>query len=250
MIGFFANHGLMQFRNRPQWRTILGGSRRYVQALLEPISACVRLNSPVRRIDRDEAGVTLALADGCCERFDEVVLACHSDQSLNMLSAPTSREREILGAIRYHSNTAVLHTDSRMLPRARRAWASWNYHIADSEDRGASVTYDVSRLQNHASPTPILVTLNPTQVIADNQVIRTFEYAHPAYSVEAISAQRCYAEINNQLRTHYCGAYWGFGFHEDGVNSALAVARNFGLNLESCTAVSTKERSVIDAACL
>lgn len=250
MIDFFANHGLMQLKNRPQWRTIIGGSRKYVQALLEPIGHSVRLNSRVQRIDRDESGVTVVLADGCSERFDEVVLACHADQALSILSAPTFSERQILGSIAYHTNTAVLHTDARLMPRSRRAWASWNYHISERDDCGASVTYDVSRLQSHDSPTPILVTLNPTQAIAEDKVIRVFNYDHPAYSVETIAAQRRYSEINNHHRTHYCGAYWGFGFHEDGVNSALAVARNFGLNLDSCTVVSTKERSVIDAACL
>ncbi|MEZ6138479.1 MAG: FAD-dependent oxidoreductase [Pirellulaceae bacterium] len=247
MIGFFANHGLMQLKNRPQWRTILGGSRKYVHALLEPIFEKVRLNSPVERIERDEDGVTVVLDDGSSERFEEVVLACHSDQSLRMLANPTPAEREVLSSIAFHSNTAVLHTDASLLPRARRAWASWNYHI-DENGRGASVTYDVSRLQNHESPTPILVTLNPTQTIAAHKVIRTFSYHHPAYSLETMAAQNRYSEINNHQRTHYCGAYWGYGFHEDGVNSALSVVRNFGLNLDSCIAVSTRELSVTGAA--
>lgn len=247
MIGFFANHGLMQIRKRPQWRTIRGGSRRYVQALLEPILHNVRLNSPVASVMRCETGVTVQLRSGDCERFDQVVFASHADQTLQILVDPTEDEQQVLGSIPYHANEALLHTDTSVMPRKRRAWASWNYRVKDQDDPSAMVTYDLSRLQNHRSPQPILLTLNPTKEIEPLRVLARFEYHHPAYSVAAIGAQRRWREISGQNLTHYCGAYWGYGFHEDGVNSALAVANTFGLNLESCTVVSTKERSVTAA---
>lgn len=249
MIAFFANHGLMQIRNRPAWRTILGGSRTYVKALLGPILHNVRLNSAVTSVTRESDRVIVSSIQGP-ETFDEVVFAAHSDQALELLSDPTAAEQQLLQAIPYHSNEAVLHTDASLLPTRRRAWASWNYHIADRDDIGASLTYNVSRLQNHNSPTPILVTLNATEKIASERIIRKFTYHHPAYSVAAIEAQGKHQEISGKNRTHYCGAYWGNGFHEDGVNSALAVAKSFGLNLESCTAASTKEQSATDAASL
>lgn len=249
MIAFFANHGLMQIRDRPQWRTIKGGSRTYVEALLGPIQDNVRLGSAVTSVTREADRVTVSSNHGE-EFFDEVVFASHSDQALRMLSNPTEAEQQILQSIPYHTNEAVLHTDTSLLPTRRRAWASWNYHITDRDDIGASLTYNVSRLQNHSSPTPILVTLNATEKIAAERIIQRFTYHHPAYSVAAIDAQSRHKEISGKNRTHFCGAYWGYGFHEDGVNSALAVARDLGLNLESCSAASTKELSVTDAASL
>lgn len=247
LVGFFANHGLLQRRNRPRWRTIVGGSRRYVKALLEPLGNRVRLATPVRSVVRREHEVIVVPAEGLAEQFDEVVFASHADQSLRMLSDATEAERRILGALPYQPNTAVLHTDMRLLPKRRRAWASWNYRIPPADERAASVTYDLSRLQNHASPKPILLTLNPAEPIDESTVFRMFQYSHPAYSRESIDAQRQWGEISGRNRTHFCGAYWGYGFHEDGVNSALAVADYFGISLETCTAASTKESSLIGA---
>ncbi len=249
MINFFANHGLMQIRDRPQWRTIKGGARQYVVALLEPIASNVRLNTPVEAVIRTEDGIVVKPSDSEAEFFDQVVFATHSDQALRTLAVPTVSEQQVLSAIPYHANTAVLHTDIGMLPRKRRAWASWNYHLAAAGDQSASVTYDLSRLQNHHTSTPILLTLNPSDAIAPESVIRSFDYQHPAYSLAAIDAQRRLSEISGKNRTYYCGAYWGYGFHEDGVNSALAVVKNFGLNLESCIVASTKERSATAAMC-
>ncbi len=249
MIGFFANHGLMQIHDRPQWRTIKDGSREYVHALLAPIADRVRLNSPVDSVIRTHEGVTVKPLGGQAEFFDQVVFATHSDQALRILALPTEVEQQVLGSIPYHTNTAVLHTDTRMLPRSKRAWASWNYRISDHSEQNASVTYDLSRLQNHDTSTPILLTLNATEKVAPESIIRSFVYQHPAYSVSAIAAQRRLGEISGKNRTHFCGAYWGYGFHEDGVNSALTVANNFGLNLESCIAASTRERSVTAAMC-
>jgi predicted NAD/FAD-binding protein len=238
LLGFFANHGLMQIRQRPQWRTITGGSQRYVTALLAPLADRVRLNAPVTAVARSEDGVRITGKEGPPEHFDQVVFACHADQALQMLSDPTPSEQAVLRAFPYQANEAVLHTDTRLLPQRRRAWASWNYHTLPSGQ--ASVTYDLSRLQQHPTPTPLLLTLNATASIDPAQILRTFNYHHPAFSRESIAAQQRFCEISNHHRTHYCGAYWGYGFHEDGVNSALAVANDFGIGLEACTAVSTK----------
>ena len=248
MIGFFANHGLMQLRDRPAWRTIIGGSRNYVEELLEPLRDRIRLRSPVASVARNAAEVIVTPVSGGRERFDEVVFASHADQTLAMLADATRSERQILRAFPYQPNSAVLHTDTRMLPSRRRAWASWNYHIPAGDDQSASVTYDLSRLQNHDSSVPILLTLNATDDIAPETVLRTFDYHHPAYSCDSIAAQRRWKEISGRNRTHFCGAYWGYGFHEDGVNSALAVAARFGIGLDACTAASTKESSRITVA--
>ena len=173
------------------------------------------------------------------EVFDRVVLAAHADQSLAMLVDPSPAEREILGAIPYQANEIVLHTDTRLLPRARRAWASWNCHISDAKQPSVTLTYNLNQLQGHRPSEPILETLNPTMVIDPAKVLGRMTYHHPVYSVQAIDAQRRYSEINGQRGTYYCGAYWGYGFHEDGVRSALRVADCFGKPLETCIVAST-----------
>jgi len=246
LLGFFANHGLMQLRDRPQWLTIPGGSRNYLTALLAPLGDCIRLRSPVSSVSRDRDSVAVTCADAMPEFFDEVVFATHADQTLAMLADPTRAEREVLRCFPYQPNSAVLHTDTGMLPRRRRAWASWNYRTADGE-QAAGVTYDLSRLQRLETPTPLLLSLNADPLIDPEYVIRSFNYAHPGYTVDSLQAQRRHTEISGRNRTHYCGAYWGFGFHEDGVNSALNVARQFGIGLEACTVASTKEPSRIAA---
>lgn len=243
LIGFFANHGLLQLRNRPQWRTIIGGSRNYVEALLEPIVRQVRLCSPISGVARTEHGVIVSPCDGPRERFDRVVFATHADQTLRLLVDATRSERQVLEAFPYQGNEAVLHTDTSLMPSSPRAWASWNYHVPQGQELGASVTYDLSRLQRHDSASPILLTLNETDSIDPAKVLRTFNYHHPAYSQASIAAQRRHKEISGQRHSYFCGAYWGYGFHEDGVNSALAVARQFDIDLEACAAASTKESS-------
>lgn len=248
MIGFFSNHGLMQLRNRPQWRTVVGGSRNYVRALLEPLQDRIRFRCPIASVTRTQDGVFVTPADGPRERFDEVVFASHADQTLKMLADPTRAEQQILSAFPYQPNEAVLHTDTTLMPRRKRAWASWNYHIPSGAEQAASVTYDLSRLQNHDSVAPMLLTLNATGDIDRTKILRTFNYAHPAYSRDSIAAQRRFKEISGQRRTHFCGAYWGYGFHEDGVKSALAVADHFGIDLDACTVASTKEPSRIAVA--
>ena len=243
MVGFFANHGLMQVRNRPQWLTIPGGSRTYLQALLAPLTDSIRLNCPIAAVQRNARGVEVHPEFAASETFDHVVLATHADQTRRMLLDASPRERELLDAFPYQANEAILHTDIRLMPTRRQAWASWNYHICSNEKTVASVTYDLSRLQNHDSAVPILLTLNETESIDPDHILQRFVYHHPAYTSRSIAAQSRHAEISGRLNAHYCGAYWGYGFHEDGVNSALAVAKYFGIDLKACTAASTKASS-------
>lgn len=217
---FFDNHRVLQLRDRPAWRSISGGARHYVESLVAPFQDRLHLRSPVRRIHRVPDGVVVALDDSC-ERFDEVVIAVHSDVALRLLADPSRAEAEVLGAIPYQRNEAVLHTDVRLMPRRRSAWASWNYHLTDRPTRRTTVTYHMNRLQSLDADRDFLVTLNLTEAIDPGEIIRTIDYAHPVFTPEGIAAQRRWAEISGARRTHYCGAYWRWGFHEDGVWSAL-----------------------------
>ena len=219
---FFDNHGMLGFTGRPLWRTIQGGSRRYVEKLVASLRD-LRLNTPVREIHRHDDHVTI---DG--ERFDEVVIAAHADQALGMLADPSDRELEILGAFPYQPNEAVLHTDRRLLPRRRRAWASWNYHLLEQPAGRPTVTYHMNRLQSLAADRDFCVTLNRTEAIDPAHVIRKIPYAHPVFTAAGHAAQRRQHEISGANRTHFCGAYWGWGFHEDGVSSAVRVAKRLG----------------------
>ncbi len=228
---FFDNHGMLSFRDRPQWRTVSGGSARYVDALLARFEGRLRLGTPVIAVRRTEQGVLVTPRGGAPERFDEVVLATHSDQALSLLADAADCERRLLGAIPYQTNEAVLHTDASILPRRRRAWASWNYHLSDAPTGHTTVTYHMNRLQALRAEREFCVTLNRTADIAPEHVIRTITYAHPVYSREGTAAQRRFGEINGRNHTHFCGAYWGWGFHEDGVASALRVAERFGATL-------------------
>ena len=231
MAEFFENHGMLSFRNRPCWRTVQGGSARYVEALLAGFSGKLFLGTAVRGVSRHRDHVVVTPATGEPQRFDEVVLATHSDQALSMLEDPSDREHELLGAIPYQANEAVLHTDVRMLPRRRRAWASWNYHLLDDPGDRTTVTYHMNRLQSLTAERDFCVTLNRTQEIDPAHVIRRIQYAHPVYTAGGVRAQQRVAEISGRERTHFCGAYWGWGFHEDGVVSALRVAKRFGVTL-------------------
>lgn len=234
ILGFMHNHRLIQLRGRPLWRTIVGGAKHYVTKLLQPLGDRVRLGTPIAHIERCYDGVTLYPKNGSAEDFDAVVLATHADQALAMLANPTNVEHEILTALPYQANTAVLHSDTSQMPTLRRAWASWNYRIpaGQAADKShASVTYDLNRLQRLPTNLPIYVTLNPRTPINPDLVHRTFRYQHPAYDLRSIDAQNRWAEINSDRRTWYCGAYWGYGFHEDGINSALRVAGAFGISL-------------------
>ncbi len=228
---FFDNHGMLSLRNRPKWQVVRRGSARYVEELTRPFSQRIRLSTPVQAIVRTGDGVTVTTHDGQPQRFDEVVIATHSDQALALLADPSPAEREILGAIPYQPNEAVLHTDVRMLPRRRRAWASWNYHLLPAPDAGAAVTYHMNRLQSLRCSEQFCVTLNRTAAIDPGKVIRRIAYSHPVYTAAGVAAQRRVREISGVNRTHFCGAYWGWGFHEDGVASAVRVAAHFGASL-------------------
>jgi uncharacterized protein len=228
LAGFFENHGMLGFRDRPRWRTIAGGSRNYVQALIRPWREHLRLSTPVTEIYRHPSHVTVSTRGNEAERFDAVVIATHSDQALALLADPGERERELLGAIPYQRNEAVLHTDRSLLPRRRRAWASWNYHLGAGAPGRCTVTYHLNRLQALRAGREFCVTLNRTAVIDPDQIIRTMQYAHPVYTPASVAAQARHREISGRNRTHYCGAYWGSGFHEDGVSSALRVVRELG----------------------
>jgi predicted NAD/FAD-binding protein len=218
---FFDNHGMLGLTGRPRWRTIEGGSRRYVEKLIAPLR--VRLGTPVRSIARYDDYVDV---DG--EAFDHVVIAAHADQALAMLADPTDREHELLGAFPYQPNEAVLHTDRALLPRRRRAWASWNYHLLDEPSGLPTVTYHMNRLQNLRADEEFCVTLNRSGAIDPRHVIRKIQYAHPVYTPAGVAAQARHEEISGRDRTHFCGAYWGWGFHEDGVTSAVRVAERLG----------------------
>ncbi len=228
LVEFFENHGMLGFRDRPRWRTITGGSRNYVQALTRPWRERLRLSTPVTEVARHPDHVTVS-ARGCePERFDAVVMATHSDQALALLADPSERERELLGAIPYQSNEAVLHTDRSLLPRRRRAWASWNYHLDTGVTGRCTVTYHMNHLQSLRADREFCVTLNRTAAIDPERITSRMQYAHPVYTPAGVAAQSRHREISGRNRTHYCGAYWGWGFHEDGVQSALRVAREIG----------------------
>jgi len=224
MAEFFENHGMYSLRDRPKWRTVRGGSRSYVSAISAPWRDRVRLASPVRRIQRFADGVRIEAEGRGTERFDQVVIATHSDQALAMLADPSRAERELLGAIPYQRNEAVLHTDRSLMPRRRPVWSSWNFHLCEGPPRGSTVTYWMNNLQRLRTKTDYFVTLNRGEEIDPARVIRRFTYDHPTYTRAGVAAQARHAEISGVRRTHYCGAYWGWGFHEDGVVSGLRVA--------------------------
>ena len=230
-LQFFNNHGMLSVDDRPTWRVISGGSATYVTRMMERLGDKTHLNSPVSAIQRDDDGVTI-VSNGQSHRFDQVILACHSDQALAMLADPTDEERAILRAIAYQKNDVVLHTDASVLPSNRLAWAAWNYMMPEHSTRPVSVTYNMNILQNFDdAPETFCVTLNRSQDIAPDKVIKRFEYDHPVFTLDAVAAQERYDEIGNRHRTHYCGAYWFNGFHEDGVRSALRVTKAFGVEL-------------------
>jgi predicted NAD/FAD-binding protein len=228
LVEFFDNHGMLGFRDRPRWRTIAGGSRNYVEALTRSWRDRLRLSTPVTEVRRHPTHVTVSSRGHEPERFDAVVIATHSDQALALLADPSERERELLGAIPYQPNEAVLHTDRSLLPRRRRAWASWNFHLDAGAPGRCTVTYHMNRLQSLRADREFCVTLNRTAVIDPEQIIRTMQYSHPVYTPEGVAAQARHNEISGRNRTHYCGAYWGWGFHEDGVTSAQRVVGELG----------------------
>ena len=223
-VRFFAQHGMLTVDDRPEWRVVQGGSSRYRDALVAPFRDRIRTGARVRHVTRQADHVTV---DG--ERFDEVVFACHSDEALAALADPTPTERQVLGAIPYRDNDVVLHTDTSVLPRRRRAWGAWNYTIPPAAGGDVRVTYDMNILQSLPGPTTFCVTLNDTAAINQNSILYRTDYRHPQYSMASFRAQARHGEISGRNRTHYCGAYWGYGFHEDGVRSGLKVAETLGV---------------------
>ena len=226
MIRFCHNHGLIQITDRPQWWTVTGGARHYVEKIVQGI-ADKRLNTPVLSVQRDEAGVRI-VTDMGTERFDKVILAAHSNESLALLDAPSAAERDTLGAIRYQPNRAVLHTDASVLPQRRLAWAAWNYERAQSkggESAGVCLHYLLSMLQPLPFAQPVVVSLNPVREIARKHTMGEYNYAHPVFDVAAIRAQKSVPLLQGRQHTFFCGAWTGYGFHEDGLKSGLEAAR-------------------------
>ncbi|MCL4110827.1 UNVERIFIED_CONTAM: hypothetical protein GTU68_039940 [Idotea baltica] len=234
IIEFYHNHGLLSLGNRPQWYTIAGGSREYVKQLTRPFADKIRLNCRVKSVQRLTAPnhVIVEHSDGN-NQFDEVIFACHSDQALRMLGCDsTVTERDVLSQFPYGPNEAVLHTDTTLLPKRKLAWAAWNYHLSDAGERNATLTYNMNILQHIQSQHTYCVTLNETEQIDPSKVIRRFNYSHPIYTSTRAASQARHPELIRQRGTSFCGAYWGNGFHEDGVNSALAVCRAYGQSLD------------------
>lgn len=229
-LRFFDRHGLLDLGRHPEWRTVVGGAARYVEAILAPLRAAGRLHlaSPVRSIEREDDYVEVR-TDQRSERFDHVVIATHSDQALAMLSDADLFEKEMLSAIRYQANRATLHTDASLMPTNRRAWASWNFHRFEVEREEATLTYHLNTLQGLATKTPLFVTLNCDDRVAEGHVIEKMDYHHPILDEGALRAQARWSELQGRRRTWFCGAYWGYGFHEDGARSAVDVCHGLGV---------------------
>ncbi|MBT8421767.1 MAG: FAD-dependent oxidoreductase, partial [Gammaproteobacteria bacterium] len=220
---FFDNHGLLSVSNRPQWRTICGGSREYVKPLVAPFADKLHLQTPIVEIERSATGAMVTTGAGQQLSFDAVILACHSDQALAMLKDPSQQEQEILGAIPYEQNETILHTDISLMPSRKLAWASWNYHRFHENESQVCVTYDMTRLQHLQASETLLVSLNATDRIDPARILQRIDYQHPIYNTHSVKARKRRAEISGINNTYYCGAYWGYGFHEDGARSAAAV---------------------------
>jgi len=227
-IKFFKNHGLLNVVNRPQWRVIKGGSNAYIEPLIKSFKEKIKLNTPVARIIRSENYVSV-VANGVTEQFDDVIIACHSDQALAMLADASDGEKTILGAIPYQKNSVVMHTDIKLLPNHKSTWSSWNYLLTGDAQVPPILTYSMNILQGINSSEQFCVTLNAKNKIDPTKILGEYEYAHPVFSQAAASAQAAWPIINGVNRTWFCGAYWFNGFHEDGVNSALRVVNSLGV---------------------
>lgn len=227
-VQFFRNHGFLEVSDQPQWLVIKGGSKQYAERLTDPFRKKIRLNCSVASVKRLPDCVEVIPQGGTSERFDQVVIATHSDQALSMLADPSDMEREILGSIPYQKNETVLHTDTSLLPRRKICWASWNYIIPGEDEGGVALTYNMNILQTLRAPVEFCVTLNLPHAIDPGKILLPMTYHHPVYTLKGIAAQKGHERINGVNRTYFCGAYWGYGFHEDGVKSALAVCKHFG----------------------
>jgi predicted NAD/FAD-binding protein len=228
LIQFFDNHGFLGLNTQHPWFTLAGGNSSYIPFLVEPFRERIRLGAEIQKITRCNSAVRIHFANHAPEFFDEVVLACHAPQSLSLLGDPTPVEREILCHFQTSRNEAVLHTDSSLLPQRKWARASWNYHVG-AGDREVAVTYHLNRLQGLRSKCDFCLTLNHATAIAPEKILKRLTYWHPLYTTAAVDAQKRWAEISGKNHTHFCGAYWLYGFHEDGLNSALRVAGCLGV---------------------
>lgn len=230
-IQFFYNHGLLNVSDRPQWYVIPGGSKNYIPNMIKPFAKNIHLNSDISAVIQGDNGPIIEFANGEQQEFDDVVLACHSNQALKLLKTPTRAQTDILGAIEYAPNEVVLHTDKTLLPKQKLSWASWNYQLNEARDRAASVTYNMNILMGLDAPHTFCVTLNQTDDIDPTKVLKTFVYDHPVFNQQSFAAQQRRSEICGVDQIHFAGAYWYNGFHEDGVRSAVDVAAKFGIDL-------------------
>lgn len=240
LVQFMANHQMLQASGRPEWRVVCGGSASYVKAMRRCWKVHERPRCAVHAVRRDAVGITLDSAAGC-ERFDQVVLACHSDQALALLAEPSERERAILGSIAYQANEVTLHTDARLLPARRKAWAAWNAFIPREADAPCTVSYCMNLLQGIRSPEPFVVTLNRSEAIDPDRVLRRMRYCHPVHTHAAVAARQRKAEIQGVDRVWFAGAYWGWGFHEDGLRSAVDVARALDAHSDPTRSISSTD---------
>jgi len=227
-VRFFKNHGLLSVNDRPQWRVIKGGSRSYLEPLTRDFKDRIKTGMGIKSVKREEGHVDIVTADGQSHRFDQVILACHSDQALSMLQDPTDSEKSVLGAMEYQDNDVVLHTDDSLLPKKKLAWASWNYWLRAQEQSRTVLTYDMNILQRIKAPVTFCVTLNATSEIDPSKILGRFNYSHPVFTLDSVAATERWEEINGVNNTWYCGAYWANGFHEDGVKSGIRVAKRLG----------------------
>ena len=224
-IRFFKNHGMLNLNDRPQWRTITGGSCQYVNKMIASFAKNIRLGHKVSSVERLNDRVTV---DG--DSYDHVVFACHSDQAIEALSDPSVYEKDILSKISYQKNETIMHTDTSIMPAREDLWAAWNYHYQGNDDSPVAMTYNMNILQDLDMKETICITLNSLNLINPDLILGRHIYSHPQFTTESMKAQERWMEISGGNRTHFCGAYWGNGFHEDGVNSALRIANFFGIH--------------------
>lgn len=227
-IRFFNNHGLLSVNNRPQWRTLIGGSQAYLEPLSKGFADKIHLNSRISKIVREADGVKITFEKGEVQHFDQVVIGTHSDQALKLLADASGDEQAVLGAIPYQPNEVVLHTDVSVLPKRRLAWSSWNSRLLQQQHDRPVLTYNMNILQGLQSEHTFCVTLNHTQAIDPQKILGVYHYDHPEFTVEGVAAQGRWGDVNGKNNTWFCGAYWANGFHEDGVNSGIRVARALG----------------------
>ena len=232
-IRFFENHGLLQVVNRPNWWVISGGSKKYVEKMIYDFKGKIRLSTPVKNVKRGIDSITVKFGSNGLEKenFDSIIFACHSNQSLAMLDSPSKQEEEVLSAIKYQRNDALLHFDDSILPKRKNAWSSWNYLLDEDPNRAVALTYNMNILQSLKSDRTFCVSLNSGDLIDRSKVIKHLNYEHPLFTLSSINAQGRKHEVSGKNNTYYCGAYWRNGFHEDGVTSALDVCKDFGQSL-------------------